>query len=134
MSEEDLSEAADELDQHGWVHLSQTLGMGKANFSDLWPTPLLFIETDPIVKGCDPRTDAKTLAATMMNAGADGVSLAEMDKALGWGPRRLNPAACYLSLNDYAKASQVCGSHPYAFEHMFITPRTRRFAKEGDLS
>jgi hypothetical protein len=64
-AEDILALAADELEEHGWVKFIKTLGIGKAGFSSLAPTALLFIETDPFIRGCDPKSDARELAAQL---------------------------------------------------------------------
>ena len=102
--------------------------MGKAGFSAIWPAPILFFETDPVLKGWDAQTDANILAATLVAAGMDGVYLSEVDKTLAWGPRRLNPAASFLALNGYVKPSNTMSALPYVYTRLFVTPRTRRFA------
>jgi hypothetical protein len=64
----------------------------------------------------------------LINCGEDFAELAEADRALGWGPRRLNPAAEYLSLNGIVRPVQEMGSAPYAFSSAALSHRTRRFA------
>ncbi len=133
VSEEEVALAADELEEKEWVSLSKTSGMGKAGFSAIWPTPILFFETDPALKGWNPQADARTLATTLVNAGRDHAYLSEIDIALAWGPRRLNPAASFLVLKGYVNHSQTMGSHPYAYTSFFATARTRRFATGTNL-
>lgn len=128
LPEEDVAVGAEELEEKGWVTLSKDPGMGKAGFSAIWPAPILFFETDPVLKGWDAQTDANILAATLVAAGMDGVYLSEVDKTLAWGPRRLNPAASFLALNGYVKPSNTMSALPYVYTRLFVTPRTRRFA------
>jgi hypothetical protein len=53
---------------------------------------------------------------------------AETDRLLGWGPRCINPAAQYhLNENSQANCLGLNGSHPYAFSHILVTPKTKRF-------
>jgi diguanylate cyclase (GGDEF)-like protein len=61
-----LALAADELAEHGWVKLIKTMGMGRAGFSNLSPTALLFIETDPFIRGSNPKSDARELVIQLI--------------------------------------------------------------------
>lgn len=132
LSEEEISLAADELDEKCWVELLKTSGTGKAGFAEIAPKPKLFLETDLTLKGWNPREDAKTLAATLAKLGSDSqAALATLDQTLGWGPRRLNPAAQFLTANGYAEPIEVMGTHPYAYAALVVTARTRRLAQES---
>jgi len=130
VNEDELSVAADELEDRGWVKLQKTLGMGKVGFSRVSPTEQLFFDTDLSLKGWKTENDARVLAATAVNTQKESVSLAELDQLLSWGPRRLNPAAAYLAVFQYVQAAATLSSHPYAYHWFFITPKTRRFASE----
>lgn len=127
-TEDELALAADELADHGWIELIKTLGMGKAGFSTLFPTTLLFIETDPFVKGNDPKSDARELATLLTRQPDGSANLSELDKQLAWGPRRINPATGYLQRMEYVQASKTLGSHPYIASWIRATEKTRRFA------
>lgn len=59
------------------------------------------------------------------------MSLAEADKVLSWGPRRLNPAAYFLSLRGHAQPLKTLGSAPYVYAGLIITAKTRRVAMEA---
>lgn len=131
ISEEELAEAVDELDQLEWVELNQTMGMGAANFSDIWPTHTFFIQTDPALKGWNAVEDARQIAKVLSESKAEALDMAEIDKHLGIGPRRLNPASVLLENNDIVKGIRVNGTRPYEFQCLYSTPRTRRFAKEA---
>lgn len=127
LTEEEVAVAADELEERGLVQLHKAIGMGKAGFYRISPTSYLFFETDVDIRGRNTETDARTLAAAAVNTGKDVVSLSEIDKALSWGPRRINPAADYLALHGYVNPSKASG-HPYSYPHFIVTPRTKRFA------
>lgn len=131
ITEEELAVAADELQDRGWAHLSLTSGMGKAGFSDMWPTPTLFIEIDPLLKGWNPKDDAKLVARTVSDSDENQLYSSEIDARLSWGPRRLNPAIDYLVLNEIVKPSEACGAHPYTVMSLFGSARTKRFASES---
>jgi hypothetical protein len=123
--------AASELSDAGMVKLIVTSGSGPAGFSDIQPRPQLFFRTDLALRGWDTKKDALALAAAMLNSGGDQAGLADMDRHLGWGPRRINPAADYLSAHGYVERSKSFGSLPYTYIHAFLTHRTRRFVESG---
>jgi len=130
LSEDQAGMAASELSDAGHVKRHVTFGSGVAGFSSLSPLPTLFIRTDPVLRGWDPERDALELAAAMVKLAPDGVAtLLNIDQYLGWGPRRINPAADYLALYGYIKPSAEAGSAPYTFAHALIDHRTRRFAE-----
>lgn len=128
MTEEGLAIAADELRAHGWV-TTQADG-SKIGFRYIQPTIFLFVETDPALKGWDPRQDAKTVARTAIEMDRQSLSPGEISENLKWEPRRLNPAMSWLENRGFAKFSRAMGSSPYRFTGMFITPSTRRLASE----
>ena len=127
-TEDILALAADELAEHGWVKLNKTLGMGKAGFSNLSPTALMFTETDPFVRGSDPKSDARELAIHLIKQPDGSANLSELDKQLSWGSRRINPAVSFLQLKEYVQASKTLGAHPYAVSWIRATEKTKRFA------
>jgi hypothetical protein len=133
MTPEELGMAASELEEQYWVKLHKTMGCGPAGFSALQPQPALFFETDPELKGWDPAADAVVLAAAMLNiAGTNGYAqLAQVDAQLGWGPRRLNPAAEYLESHGYIRAPRTHGSKPYVFSSVHVDFKTRRFVESN---
>jgi len=128
MTEEELAIAADELRVRGWV-TTQADG-SKIGFRYIQPTFSLFVEKDPSLKGWDPRQDTKAVALTAIEMDSPSLSPREIGEKLGWEPRRLNPARCWLKNRGFAKFSRAMGSSPYRFTGMFITPSTRRLAYE----
>lgn len=130
LTEDEISIAADELEELGWVKLQLSLGMGKAGFNRISPREELFFNSDLPLKGWNTVEDARVLAATAVNTGEESVSLIELDRLLEWGPRRINPAAAYLGSLGYIQASATISCHPYVYQWFFITPKTRRFASE----
>lgn len=132
LTAQQIGMAASELSDAGYVKLVIDGGSGEAGFSHLRPEPPLFFDTDSPLRGWDPRKDAVELAAAMVNTARGGqVSLANLAEHLGWPPRRLNPAADFLSLHGYVQASEECGSAPYTYGYAFLTHRTRRLAEDG---
>ena len=129
MSEDQLSIAVDELRARGWATLDADGSL--VGFRYIRPTIFLFIETDPALKGWDPRQDAKTVAKTAIKINDQSLLPREVGEKLGWEPRRLNPAMSWLDNRGYAKFTSAMGSSPYRFTAMFITPSTRRLASES---
>jgi len=130
MTEDEAAEAVDELKTAQWVTVLKASNTGRAGFTHVAPTPLLFIETDPILVGRNPREDAKALAAAMVNSGKDMVFLELADQVLGWGPRRINPAAHCLALAE-PEAAVGTAAGTWAYYGFHVTGRIRRLAKEA---
>ncbi len=59
----------------------------------MWPLSDLFSTFDGMFLDTNPEEDAKVLATHLLNTGKDLVTSEEAAKALGWSPRRFNPAA-----------------------------------------
>lgn len=126
---EEVALAADELDQKGWVVLHKLMGMGAAGFFSISPDRRLFLATDFVLRGWNPETDARELAKKIAAKGDfQAAGSAELCEALGWNPRRLNPAADFLVYGDFAKSTGQVHGVPYVHNTLFCTPRTRRFA------
>jgi hypothetical protein len=135
LSAEQAGMAASELSEEGCVKRIRDSGSGVAAFSYLRPLPALFWLTDPVCRGWNPRRDAIELAAAMLNLSrSGGVSLAEVDQHLGWGPRRLNPAADYLEVQGLVSASSSTGSRPYTYAHAIVGFRTQSFVQDARAS
>jgi hypothetical protein len=117
LTEDQVSLAADELEEHELVQLHRSSNQGSIGFARISPTARFFIETDP-----------RSLAAAILTKSNEGLSMAEADQLLGWGPRRINPAAQYLHENGQANCLGSPNSDPYAFVHILVTPKTRRYA------
>jgi hypothetical protein len=127
MAEDEIAIAADELEEQGLVTLHRHLNQGNLGFGRISPTARFFIRTDAYFKGWHPNQDARVLATTIFNKSTNGLPTAEADAMLGWGPRRINPAAYYLSETGQAKCLTSLNSDPYAFSHILVTPKTKRF-------
>jgi len=124
----ELAMAADELNDLGWVRLSDEKPAGPSGFRRIGPKAELFFSVDPYVTGWTPQADAKTLAAAMVNTGKDHPMLAEVARLLGWEPRRFNPAVYFLDVYGHVHGLTEMGSYPYAFHRVAVTVKTYRFA------
>lgn len=125
MQEDLAEEAIDELKDEGFVGVILTINAPPRVF----PHNRLFWETDPILRQWNPADDAKTLASMLVISYQDGAQISELDKQLGWGPRRINPATTFLVEHDIVMASKVIGTHPYAYAWIRPTTKTRRFLR-----
>src|SRR5262249_37192077 len=129
LTEEETGMAVDELEELGWIqrHRHKTRRSGVSTIS---PRPSLFFALDPLVKGWNPKEDARSVAAAVINSGNESLSWKALDDIFGWGPRRINPAAYYLHEHQLAVCLQVKGIEPYAFLSLRITPKSRRFVTD----
>jgi hypothetical protein len=125
LEEDEVSAAADELERAGLVRLNYALG--KRTFVAIKPTPALFWSLDPHLKHWDPRQDARDLAKLALDSGRTVVSLQKLDATLGWGARRINPAAAYLVSERHVHPSREI-THPYAYSFLQLHAGTRNFA------
>jgi hypothetical protein len=133
MTEHEVDEAADELETTGWAILLRRNVLGlPISLGHIRPSPLLFVETDPVFKGWNPREDARALAAVMVNSGKDVMTLDEAERALAWGSRRMNATAHALKIGGHADV--IGGDRAYgtsAYYGFHITAKTRRLARES---
>ncbi len=131
---EEVALAADELDQKGWVVLHKSMGMGATGFSSISPDRRLFLATDFVLRGWNPEADARELAKKIaMKGDFQAAGSAELCEALGWSPRRLNPAADILVCGDFAKSTGQVHGVPHVHNTLVCTPRTRRMPQGHNL-
>jgi Mn-dependent DtxR family transcriptional regulator len=128
LNDNEMALAVDELEEEGMVELVRTSSMGKAGFSYIFAQSELFFKIDPIVKGWDPKEDAKMVAVVAVNRNKPYVRSQELAEDLKWEPRRLNSALQFLELHGYVDVSKAMGSAPYCRDGFAITSRTKRFA------
>lgn len=125
MQEDLAEEAIDELKDDGFVEVILAINSPPRVF----PHNRLFWETDPVLRGWNPPDDARILASMLVNSNQDGAQISELDRQLGWGPRRINPATTFLVEHDIVMASKVAGTNPYACAWIKPTTKTRRFLR-----
>lgn len=75
MTEENLSVVTDELRACGWATVQADGSL--VGFRYIQPTIFLFIETDPTLKGWDPRQDAKTVTQAAIGMNEQSLSTRE---------------------------------------------------------
>jgi len=129
LNESEIALAASELEELGWFQLTTSITMGEVGFIYISPLPLLFIETDPYIKGWNPYDDAVSLASALVNTGHTSISIKQIDDTLEWGPRRINPALYILDLKGVINTSETLDP-TYAFPSVIITSRTKLFASQ----
>lgn len=126
MSQQDLDMAVDELQQEGLLrHRGSGIGAGT-----VMAEPELFRRMDPEVKGWDAEEDALAVAREIVKV-QGGSQTSDVAKALGWDPRRMNPACEELAARDKVKVRKFMGSSPFTYGHLMPTDATRRLARDG---
>lgn len=129
LSDDELIDAVDELEGKGFVRKIVTLGCGALGFARVTAEAALFSELDQHFMDWNPADDAVRLAAELVNGGDDR-GVPQIAEALGWLPRRMNPAVNYLIARDLVDSSEVCGTHPWCTHWIRKTPKTRRFLRD----
>lgn len=107
MPMQDVRIGALDLIGAGMLEKSKTIGVDR-----VWPTADLFSTFDGMFLDNKPEEDAKALALHLFNTGKELVASEEAAKALGWEPRRFNPAARWLISSRTVKELSAFGG-PY---------------------
>lgn len=128
--DDDIEDAADELEGQGYVRKHIFLGSGPIGFTFLTPEGELFAKFDSLFKPWDPSQDAATLATKLLECDGGGISIQEAARDLGWEPRRMNPAIHYLVNRRVVDHSATLGSHPWATVWLRKSAGTRRFVRD----
>lgn len=89
----------------------------------------LFVIFDQYSKPWNPADDALHLATKLVNDKGLSREPKELAKALGWEPRRFNPAAAYLFGRGYIKAIKSSSGGEWLLAAIHDTDDTRRFVK-----
>lgn len=126
MPEEDVRLGALDLLEAGVIEES------KENGSDaFWPTIGLFVEFDRHFLNFDNEQDAIALANCLVSAKIEKITIADLaPKFAEWPPRRLNSALNFLEEAKIIDANHAIGQAPWTMHHLWVTDRTRRFARE----
>jgi hypothetical protein len=128
LHDDDIVDAVDELESHGFVRRHVLSDCGEIGFSSLIPEAALFITFDKYFKSWDPEADAVQIAADLVN-GASG-SVSEMAEKHGWPPRRMNPAVNYLMEHRLVDFGNEIGSYPWCQHWVSKNHATRRFVRD----
>ncbi|WP_346784050.1 toll/interleukin-1 receptor domain-containing protein [Aurantiacibacter flavus] len=93
------------------------------------PQPALFVEFDEAFMPFSPREDAIVLANRMVTGGERACDTARMAGELGWEPRRMNSAICYLERAGAILSRTALASAPWRAVQLLRTDDTLRFAR-----
>jgi hypothetical protein len=121
----DLRIAVLDLVEAGLLDKAGCLGGGES----IWPSADLFINFDAEFMGWSPEKDGRDLAVFLQNRGADYVDAREIGAALGWQPRRFNPAAAYLVSAKAVRADDCTGISEYWPIGFYIGDELLRFVR-----
>ena len=93
------------------------------------PTAALFVDFDEAFMPFSPKDDAGVLANRMMNDDDRSVETKRLAEQLGWEPRRINSAICYLERAGAIKTFTALASAPWRAVQLLRTDETLRFAR-----
>jgi hypothetical protein len=124
--DDDIAEAVDELASMGWSEPLKTWGCGPIGFGFVGPTSQLFASLDAQLMAWNPETDARALAAEILNSPGGGAVSQVLDGQLGWGPRRMNPAITILVDRGVMDHSNMIDPL-YVYYSLRKRPSSRRF-------
>jgi len=123
----EVEAVVEDLERVGLARFLRGLGT-RAQVSFL---PRLFAKFDPLYKGWNADRDARSIAQWLVDHRS--LSPEEYLKAVGWAPRRLNPALAHLITNRLVTSSSaIPGDRPFVTLQVDRNERTRAFA-EGRL-
>lgn len=128
--DDDIEDAADELEGQGFVRKHIFIGSGSLGFSYLTPEGELFAKFDRHYKPWDPAIDAVTLASRLLEAEHGGISIPKVAEEFGWEPRRMNPAVHYLVNRRLVDHGKELGSSPWTTLWLHRSAATRRFVRD----
>ena len=95
------------------------------------PEPPLFVDFDEVFMPFSPAEDARTLANRIVTGDERAASVEEMAEKLGWTPRRMNSAICYLQRAGAVDARHALASAPWRAVQLVRTDQTLRFARRN---
>lgn len=98
---------------------------------DLSVAPLgsLFVEFDASVMPFDPEQDAVTIANRLVGEGVEDAETEQLANTLGWEPRRMNSAICYLERAGAIDARHSLASEPWRAVYLTAGDETLRFVR-----
>jgi hypothetical protein len=95
------------------------------------PEPALFVDFDEAFMPFSPKADARTLANRMMVGADRAVETKLLAEELGWEPRRINSAICYLERAGAMHSRHALASAPWRSVQLVRTDQTLRFARRN---
>lgn len=93
------------------------------------PEPALFVDFDEAFMPFSPSEDARKLANLIVTGDERASDVRELAERLGWSPRRMNSAICYLQRAGAVDSRQALASAPWRAVQLVRTDHTLRFAR-----
>jgi hypothetical protein len=125
LSEIELNDAVDELEEYGLIKTINFSGTAPYNFGYIEPTYALFLHFRENGLDYDPQDDIKISAAAIASKGElNGKGLQEITKL---DPLRLNRAIAYLEDYGIIKVLSFSGTAPFDFGIVYAIRKTRQF-------
>ena len=131
LSETDINDSIDELEELGAVRTIQAIGTAPFEFARAEPTYILYQEFAEYLD-YSPEDDIKIVAAAIANYEQIGNKKLHAETELSIS--RLNRAVAYLVDYDYVDSSRTLGTYPYSFNHLRATRRTRQYVQSQNLT
>ena len=129
LTEEEIDDAVDELEEYGLVRTLKYQGTAPFKFGGVEPTYALFLHFKEEGLDYDPIEDIKTVASVIASKGQiDGNGLQEVSRLL---PVRLNRAIAYLEDYGLVSVLKFMGTAPFKFGFVTATRKTRQFVEEN---
>lgn len=107
LSNADFEVAVSELEAMRLIRPVYSIGSPPFGYRAIESTSDTFIELDPVFMDWNPREDAVRLAIELLNSTHQWLAVADATEALGWAPRRMNPALKYLIRQGLVTPSQA---------------------------
>ena len=89
----------------------------------------LFVEFDASVMPFNPEDDALTIANRLIGEGVEDADTEQLAETLGWEPRRMNSAICYLERAGVIDARHSLASDPWRAVYLTAGDETLRFVR-----
>ncbi|UAJ11054.1 toll/interleukin-1 receptor domain-containing protein [Glacieibacterium megasporae] len=89
----------------------------------------LFVDFDEVFMPFSPAADARVVANRMVSTAKNLMETQTLAVELGWEPRRMNSAVCYLQQAGVISTRRALASAPWRVVHLLSTDRTLRFAR-----
>lgn len=89
----------------------------------------MFVDFDEAFMPFSPAEDAQTVANRMVTQDARAIHTKQLAEELGWPPRRMNSAICYLLRAGAIETRIALAARPWRAVQLIVTDRTLRFAR-----
>lgn len=123
----ELNDAVDELEGHGYVEVDRPSGTAPFRFSNVTPTAWLYLAASEQLD-YSPAKDINKVVITL--GSEDFLTCWQLAELTELTPSRLNRAIRLVSANGLADVSRTSGTAPYDFQGAGSNHRTRQAARE----